>query len=150
MFVEQNDDHIDDMEISFLDYEYFEYDVEDSTKSKMIVRNICNDTAKTTQNKQWKSFIFARKILPVRPYAFVNVVLNWPNVETLCHNMNTYIYLYYSDEYLNIVVYLLFVDVANFRMDSLELNSYYSYLWMMSVADRKELLIVDDRMNSNV
>jgi len=52
LFVEQNDDHIDDMEISFLDYEYFEYDVEDSTKSKMIVRNICNDTAKTTQNKQ--------------------------------------------------------------------------------------------------
>jgi hypothetical protein len=29
LFVEQNDDHINDMEIFFLDYEYFEYDVED-------------------------------------------------------------------------------------------------------------------------
>lgn len=44
-FVEQNDDHIDDMEISFRDCEYYEYDVEDSMKSKMIVHNICNDTA---------------------------------------------------------------------------------------------------------
>jgi hypothetical protein len=33
------------MEISFLDYEYFEYDVEDSMKLKMIVHNICNDMA---------------------------------------------------------------------------------------------------------
>lgn len=44
-FVEQNDDHIDDKEISFRDCEYYEYDVEDSMKSKMIVHNICNDTA---------------------------------------------------------------------------------------------------------
>ena len=44
-FVEQNDDHIDDKEISFLDCEYFEYDVEDWMKWKMIVRNICNDKA---------------------------------------------------------------------------------------------------------
>jgi len=29
LFVEQNVDHINDMEIFFLDYEYFEYDVED-------------------------------------------------------------------------------------------------------------------------
>jgi len=29
LFVEQNDDHINDKEIFFLDYEYFEYDVED-------------------------------------------------------------------------------------------------------------------------
>ncbi len=47
LFVEQNDDHIDDMEISFLDYEYFEYDVVDSMKWKMIVHNICNDRAKS-------------------------------------------------------------------------------------------------------
>ena len=45
-FVEQIDDHIDDKEISFLDCEYFEYDVEDWMRWKMIVRNICNDKAK--------------------------------------------------------------------------------------------------------
>jgi hypothetical protein len=45
--VEQNDNHINDMKISFLDYEYFEYDVEDWMKLKMIVHNICNDMAKT-------------------------------------------------------------------------------------------------------
>ncbi len=51
LFVEQNVDHINDMEIFFLDYEYFEYDVEDWMKLKMIVHNICNDMAeKEKQN----------------------------------------------------------------------------------------------------
>ena len=73
LFVEQNDDHINDMEISFLDYEYFEYDVEDSMKLKMIVHNICNDMAKRNslirfQNKNIN--------LLVRLYVFVNVELN--------------------------------------------------------------------------
>ena len=39
------------MEISFLDYVYFEYDVEDSMKSKMIVHNICNGKAKIGKSK---------------------------------------------------------------------------------------------------
>ncbi len=51
LFVEQNDDHINDMEIFFLDYEYFEYDVEDWMKLKMIVHNICNDMAENKKKQ---------------------------------------------------------------------------------------------------
>ena len=75
LFVEQNDDHINDMEIFFLDYEYFEYDVEDLMKLKMIVHNICNDMAKI-KIKMRILILLNNKYLLVRLYVFVNVVLN--------------------------------------------------------------------------
>ncbi len=43
---------MNDNKIFFLDYEYFEYDVEDWTKLKKIVHNTYNDKARRRREKK--------------------------------------------------------------------------------------------------
>lgn len=96
--------------------------------------------------------------LLVRLYVFANVELNSLNVERLFHNKNMCIYLCYSDEYSNIVIYYYSDDdVANCRMKLDWCCCYCSWQcwsmvweWWMLEEDRRLMPIVDDRENLNV